>query len=192
MLHELSDETRLVVSEPLGDLAGAWNEVPESSYGVIQEGQDELHPFTPRPPGIAGTERGAVSAHAARLDGVGPIGGRAVPDARHLAAGRRWRRRSGLHEPTGSARPSSGRAWGGVWWAPWRVSWWIGVLFAIGSTCFFVGPFPGFVELVGSQVDGIVFFVGSIFFTSAAALQWLETINAQQVPVRTQATAFAS
>jgi hypothetical protein len=24
--------------------------VPESSYGVIQEGQDELHPFTPRPP----------------------------------------------------------------------------------------------------------------------------------------------
>jgi glutamine amidotransferase len=49
-LHELSAETRLVVSEPLGDLAGAWNEVPESSYGVVREGQDELHPFTPRPP----------------------------------------------------------------------------------------------------------------------------------------------
>jgi glutamine amidotransferase len=51
VLHGLSDETRLVVSEPLGDLAGAWNEVPESSYGVIQEGQDELRPFKPRPPG---------------------------------------------------------------------------------------------------------------------------------------------
>jgi glutamine amidotransferase len=50
VLHGLSDETRIVVSEPLGDLAGAWNEVPESSFGVIQEGQDELHPFTPRPP----------------------------------------------------------------------------------------------------------------------------------------------
>jgi predicted glutamine amidotransferase len=50
VLHGLSDETRIVVSEPLGDLAGAWNEVPESSYGVIQQGQDELHPFTPRPP----------------------------------------------------------------------------------------------------------------------------------------------
>jgi glutamine amidotransferase len=50
VLHGLSDETRIVVSEPLGDLAGAWNEVPESSYGVIQEGQDELHPFTPQPP----------------------------------------------------------------------------------------------------------------------------------------------
>ena len=50
ILHGLSDETRIIVSEPLGDLAGAWNEVPESSYGVIQQGQDELHPFTPRPP----------------------------------------------------------------------------------------------------------------------------------------------
>jgi glutamine amidotransferase len=50
VLHGLSDETRLVVSEPLGDLKGAWNEVPESSYGVVQQGQDELHPFTPRPP----------------------------------------------------------------------------------------------------------------------------------------------
>jgi predicted glutamine amidotransferase len=49
MLHGLSAETRLVVSEPLGDLAGAWNEVPESSWGVVQEGQDELHPFEPRP-----------------------------------------------------------------------------------------------------------------------------------------------
>jgi predicted glutamine amidotransferase len=50
VLHGLSDETRIIVSEPLGDLAGAWNEVPESSYGVIQHGQDELHPFTPRAP----------------------------------------------------------------------------------------------------------------------------------------------
>jgi glutamine amidotransferase len=49
VLHTLSEETRLVVSEPLGDLAGAWNEVPESSYGVIQDGQDELKAFNPRP-----------------------------------------------------------------------------------------------------------------------------------------------
>jgi predicted glutamine amidotransferase len=47
VFHELSDETRVVVSEPLGDLAGAWNEVPEASYGVIQDGQDELLAFTP-------------------------------------------------------------------------------------------------------------------------------------------------
>jgi glutamine amidotransferase len=50
VLRQLSDESRLVVSEPLGDLKGAWNEVPESSYGVVQAGEDELRPFTPRPP----------------------------------------------------------------------------------------------------------------------------------------------
>ena len=44
----LSEETRLVVSEPLGDLAGAWNEVPPSHYGMIRPGSDELRPFTPR------------------------------------------------------------------------------------------------------------------------------------------------
>ncbi|MDH6519089.1 putative glutamine amidotransferase [Streptomyces sp. SAI-208] len=47
-LREVGDETRLVVSEPLGDLPGAWNEVPESSYGVVQPGEDVLHPFKPR------------------------------------------------------------------------------------------------------------------------------------------------
>jgi predicted glutamine amidotransferase len=48
LLRELSDESRLIVSEPLGDeLPGAWNEVPESSWGVIKPGQDEVHPFTP-------------------------------------------------------------------------------------------------------------------------------------------------
>jgi predicted glutamine amidotransferase len=46
-LQKVSDESRIVVSEPLGDLPGAWNEVPESSYGVVQEGEDELRPFRP-------------------------------------------------------------------------------------------------------------------------------------------------
>lgn len=61
-----------------------------------------------------------------------------------------------------------------TWWAPRNAIWWIGVLFAIGSTCFLVGPFPGLVELVGSEIDGAVFFVGSLFFTSAAALQYVD------------------
>jgi predicted glutamine amidotransferase len=49
-IQQFSAESRFVVSEPLGDLAGVWNEVPESSYGVVQAGQDELRPFTPRVP----------------------------------------------------------------------------------------------------------------------------------------------
>ena len=47
VLRTLSDEARLVVSEPLGDLEGAWNEVPESSWGVVRAGHDELQPFRP-------------------------------------------------------------------------------------------------------------------------------------------------
>jgi predicted glutamine amidotransferase len=50
MLDELSDDARLVVSEPLGDLPGAWNELPESSYGVVGSGQDQLLPFALKPP----------------------------------------------------------------------------------------------------------------------------------------------
>jgi predicted glutamine amidotransferase len=46
-LRDVSDETRLVVSEPLGDLPGAWNGVPERSYGIVQPGQDVLRDFQP-------------------------------------------------------------------------------------------------------------------------------------------------
>ena len=49
-LAGLSDETRVVVSEPLGDLTGAWNEVPESHVGIVQPGADELLPFSPSGP----------------------------------------------------------------------------------------------------------------------------------------------
>jgi len=47
VLANAGDETRLIVSEPLGDLPGAWNEVPESSAGVVRPGTDELVPFRP-------------------------------------------------------------------------------------------------------------------------------------------------
>ncbi len=48
VLQGLSSESRLIVSEPLGELVGAWNEVPESSVGIVRDGQDELRPFSPR------------------------------------------------------------------------------------------------------------------------------------------------
>jgi predicted glutamine amidotransferase len=49
-LVSLSDETRVIVSEPLGDLPGAWNEAPESHVGIVQPGADELRPFAPKLP----------------------------------------------------------------------------------------------------------------------------------------------
>ena len=51
------------------------------------------------------------------------------------------------------------------------------VLFAGGSACFVVASLPGFVQLVGSEVVGVVYFVGSLQFTAAAAIQWLATIR---------------
>ena len=44
-------------------------------------------------------------------------------------------------------------------------------MFALGSTCFLIGPFPGYAELVGESADAITFFVGSILFTAGGALQ---------------------
>jgi hypothetical protein len=51
-LHQLSDDARIVVSEPLGDLRGAWNEVPESTCVTISGGHEELRPFSPTVPSL--------------------------------------------------------------------------------------------------------------------------------------------
>ena len=47
VLHNLSEDTRIVVSEPLGDLKGAWLEVPESTCLIIGGGHQETMPFAP-------------------------------------------------------------------------------------------------------------------------------------------------
>lgn len=66
---------------------------------------------------------------------------------------------------------------------PRRLGWWIALSFAIGSTHFLVGAleanWPGSfpVLLQDGAVVGRVFFAGSIFFTAAAWLQWLEALN---------------
>ena len=67
----------------------------------------------------------------------------------------------------------------------WRKrSWWIAVLFMVGSACFAIGAVPGYVSLVGVGVDSVTFFVGSIFFTSAGYLQFLEVVNTSRMPAR--------
>jgi len=61
-----------------------------------------------------------------------------------------------------------------TWWAPRAADWWMGILFAIGASCFAIGAMPGYVSAVGVAADGITFFVGSIFFTTAGYLQYCE------------------
>ena len=46
--------------------------------------------------------------------------------------------------------------------------------FAAGSLCFMLGPFPGYVQLVGPGAAALTFFVGSLLFTTGGMLQaWL-------------------
>jgi glutamine amidotransferase len=62
LFRSAGDETRLIVSEPLSPLPGAWNAVPESTCAIIRPGDDELRPFTPQAPGTrAHNGRSAVA-----------------------------------------------------------------------------------------------------------------------------------
>ena len=65
-----------------------------------------------------------------------------------------------------------------MWWAPGAIAWWIALLFMVGSLCFAVGALPGYLDLVGVDADNVTFFIGSMFFTGAGVLQYLETANA--------------
>jgi hypothetical protein len=65
-----------------------------------------------------------------------------------------------------------------TWWSPHSRGWWIGVLFAVGSTLFALGAVPGYATAVGGRADSITFFLGSLFFTSAGFLQYRESVDA--------------
>jgi predicted glutamine amidotransferase len=46
-LARMQDEDRVIVSEPLADLHGVWNEIPESTVMIVQPGDDVQRPFEP-------------------------------------------------------------------------------------------------------------------------------------------------
>jgi hypothetical protein len=47
-------------------------------------------------------------------------------------------------------------------------------LFIVGSALFVLGSVPGYVNAVGATVDGVTYFVGSIFFTGASFTQLVQ------------------
>jgi hypothetical protein len=111
-----------------------------------------------------------------------------LPDGTHLVALSR-RHRKGLrpHRVSDVAiadrAPDSHAAAFHHLWAPTRLAWWIAVLFLIGSSLFALGgaaaTWPALVpaQLRDASLLGRVFVVGAVFFTSAAWLQWLESLN---------------
>jgi hypothetical protein len=116
--------------------------------------------------------------------GFGPFVTREVyrlPDGTLLSWDSRWHRKHAGRIPGGS-----------TWWAPFALAWWIGVLFAAGSVCFALGSFPPYVTAVGATPDNITFFVGSLFFTTASFLQYMEVASAPSDLAAPQRNGFAS
>jgi hypothetical protein len=58
------------------------------------------------------------------------------------------------------------------------LNYWMAGLFAIGSLCFAVASILSQWKATSGPGVGVTFFVGSLFFTSAAYLQWTEAVNA--------------
>lgn len=102
-----------------------------------------------------------------------------------LIKGRRhvWQSRThrkGLHEYTRGTGPSIKA----MLWSPGQLNWWIGVGFSMGALIFALGSVlslaPDLVralQMTARQVNA-VYFIGSIFFTSAAGLQLNQAANA--------------
>ena len=70
---------------------------------------------------------------------------------------------------------------------PARLNAAIALLFVVGSACFVLGSVPAYLEAVGGPFDGVTYFVGSIFFTSASYCQLVQA----QSPASTGVDAVA-
>jgi hypothetical protein len=65
-------------------------------------------------------------------------------------------------------------------WRPRELNWWIAVLFMIGSWHFISGSVLVLAGSTSSYLIDAIFFIGSIFFTSAGYSQYYQTINAPE------------
>lgn len=71
------------------------------------------------------------------------------------------------------------------WWAPARLAWWVAVTFIIGSSCFIAGAGMALIPFFsGSSYNAVfinqVYAVGSVFFSLASYLQFVEAINSER------------
>ncbi len=107
-----------------------------------------------------------------------------APDGREV----RWQSRAHRKGAwgRGAARSGDPLPQQSTWWRPRRRNWWMAVLFVIGSLCFTVASIASQWGNASRPAIGITFFVGSIFFTSASYLQYLETVNVDHALTATQ------
>ena len=104
VLNELGDDTRFIVSEPLRDLPGAWNEVPESSWASFGRASSRSSRSSPR----SCRERLAVTVRRTAHGDNGGLAdhGGVVPVGRHFRSARAGR-------PDGPDRLHGGRGGAG-------------------------------------------------------------------------------
>jgi hypothetical protein len=69
---------------------------------------------------------------------------------------------------------------------------WMALCFALGSSCFLIGPFPGYAQQVGESADAVTFFVGSILFTLGGGLQSLLAWPDRRLPAGGRAAWWAA
>ncbi|MDP0494612.1 MAG: hypothetical protein Q7Q73_00235 [Verrucomicrobiota bacterium JB024] len=121
-----------------------------------------------------------------------------LPDGRlHIWTSRRHRKRLGAlveegieHDLAAVERLARGHLRHFHWWG-WRfdhLSWWIGLIFILGSICFVLGTVPlaftAVQQWLGWSTWALDFicFMGSVFFTVGSALLVLEALNAPSDP----------
>ena len=102
-----------------------------------------------------------------------------------FVTGQRYRLADGSHRTWSSRRHrkvglvhEQRRSLDRPWWQPRLLGWWIAILFVVGSALFAIGAFPLYADHVDPRVVGVTYFVGSIAFTVAGYVQYVETINA--------------
>ncbi len=87
----------------------------------------------------------------------------------------RWRSRA--HRKAHRASADGGLE--PTWWRPHRASWWMAMLFALGSLCFALAAIAAQWASSPRSWIGVTFFVGSLLFTTAAYLQYAEAVNVE-------------
>ncbi len=103
---------------------------------------------------------------------------RAPDGTEHRWESRRHRKRSPARQPTTGEADRAGVE--SVWWRPHHRGWWMAVLFAVGALCFAAGGIASQWAATPRPWIGVTFFVGSLFFTSAAYLQYSEAVNVER------------
>ena len=112
-----------------------------------------------------------------------------LPDGQPWVWTSRKHRFAGIRDSSQATAVSTGRQV--RWWHKvalfTRLIWWVAALFLVGSLCFAVASWAGLMpRLLGSFAASplevnLVFFTGSIFFTTAAYLQLLAAVNADRI-----------